>query len=90
MDGSLRPLVGGSSGRSDPALARAAASAGSGRVGLIPSSELPWSKTIVWCMFEKDAQAAASFVDRAVAGANSRVPLDPSDSDGVAVSRTRF
>jgi hypothetical protein len=34
--------------------------------------------TIVWCMFEKDAQTAASFVDRAVAGANSRFSLDPS------------
>jgi hypothetical protein len=34
--------------------------------------------TIVWCMFEKDAQTAASFVDRAVAGTNSRCSLDPS------------
>src|ERR1700728_923117 len=34
--------------------------------------------TIVWCMFEKDAQMAASFVDRAVAGTNSRCSLDPS------------
>jgi hypothetical protein len=29
--------------------------------------------TIVWCMFEKDAQMAASFVDRAVARANAEL-----------------
>ena len=34
--------------------------------------------TIVWCMFEKDARTAASFVDRAVAGTNLRYSLDPS------------
>jgi hypothetical protein len=29
--------------------------------------------TIVWCMFEKDAPTAATFVDRAVTRANSQV-----------------
>jgi hypothetical protein len=40
--------------------------------------------TIVWCMFEKDAPAAASFVDRAVARANSQLvgSIHPDPEEG--------